>query len=88
MEYLLSFIPDDTKLIPGHGPIGSKGDLVRYRDFLAAVQKHVAANPGKTGDALAASLDRKPFPGVKDKPPFTWAAFFDLAAGRMPERPK
>jgi len=88
VEYLLTFIPDDTKIVPGHGPVGGKADLVRYRDFLVAVQKHVAANPGKTGAELAASFDRKPFPGFTDLGAFLpWAGFFDLAAGRMPQAP-
>lgn len=89
LDYLLSFVPEDSRIVPGHGPVGTKADLARSRDFLAAVQKHVTANPGKTGAELAASFDRKAFPGITDIPNFlSWEAFFDLAAGRLPQLPK
>jgi len=88
LDFLLSFLPEDSKVVPGHGPVGGKADLVRFRAFLAAAQKHVAANPGKSGADLAATFDRKAFPGYTDIPGFlSWAAFFDLAAGRMPQPP-
>jgi hypothetical protein len=39
-----------TKIIPGHGPLGTKPDLQKYRDVLAAVRDKVAAikNAGAT----------------------------------------
>jgi glyoxylase-like metal-dependent hydrolase (beta-lactamase superfamily II) len=87
VDTLLSFIPEDARLIPGHGPVGGKKDLARYREFLGAVQGHVSANAGKSGKELAASFDRKAFPDVKELAPFlTWDGFFDLAAGRTPAR--
>jgi cyclase len=83
VEWLLSWLPDGARIIPGHGPVGGKKELARYRDFLRAVEKHVQANGGKTGKELAASFDRAAFPDVKDLQPFlSWEQFFDLAAGR------
>jgi cyclase len=32
-----------TKIIPGHGPLGSKADLEKYRDVLSSVRDKVAA---------------------------------------------
>ena len=32
-----------TKIIPGHGPLGSKADLQKYRDMLSAIRDKVAA---------------------------------------------
>jgi glyoxylase-like metal-dependent hydrolase (beta-lactamase superfamily II) len=39
----LSVAGSDTKMIPGHGPLGSKADFQKYRDMLAAVRDKVAA---------------------------------------------
>jgi glyoxylase-like metal-dependent hydrolase (beta-lactamase superfamily II) len=34
---------NSTKIIPGHGPLGSKSDLQKYRDLMSAVRDKVAA---------------------------------------------
>lgn len=87
VENVLARIPDDARVIPGHGPVGGKKDLARYRDFLRAVERHVQANPGKPGADLAASFDRSAFPDFRELPPFIrWADLFDLASGRVPKR--
>lgn len=85
VERVLAFVPGNAKIIPGHGPVGGKKELARFRDFLRACEAHVAANPGKSGAALASSFDRSAFPDYSDQAPFlTWEAFFDSAAGRTP----
>ncbi len=33
----LALMDDDTKVIPGHGPLGTKADLVAYRDMLQTI---------------------------------------------------
>ncbi len=33
---------ESTKIIPGHGPLGSKADLQKYRDMLSAIRDKVA----------------------------------------------
>jgi cyclase len=38
----LAVAGSSTKIIPGHGPLGSKADLQKYRDVLAAVREKVA----------------------------------------------
>ncbi len=86
VERILAWVPDDAKIIPGHGPVGGKKELARFLDFLVASRDHVAANPGRSGAELAASFDRKAFPEFTDIPPFLdWAGFFELASGRRPK---
>lgn len=83
LDAVLSFLPEDSKVIPGHGPVGGKKDVIRARDFLKAVQSHVKANPTKTGKELDESFDHKTWIEVHDLAPFlSWEKFFDIAAGR------
>jgi len=42
-ETALSVAGSNTKIIPGHGPLGSKVDLQKFHDMLAAVRDKVAA---------------------------------------------
>jgi cyclase len=39
----LAVADNQTRIIPGHGPLGSKADLQRYHDMLAAIRDKVAA---------------------------------------------
>lgn len=41
-EKTLAVAGSDTKMIPGHGPVGTKTDFQKYRDMLAAVRDKVA----------------------------------------------
>jgi cyclase len=47
VDRVLGTIETDTKVIPGHGPLGSRADLQTYRDMLAGVRaqvmRHVAS---------------------------------------------
>jgi glyoxylase-like metal-dependent hydrolase (beta-lactamase superfamily II) len=42
-EKALAVADKDTKIIPGHGPLGSKSDLQKYRDMLKSSRDNVAA---------------------------------------------
>ena len=42
-DILLAHANDDTRIIPGHGPLASRQDLVAYRDMLATVQERLGA---------------------------------------------
>ncbi len=56
-ERALSLADKDTKIVPGHGPLGSKADVARYRDMLATARDHVQRlkSSGKSlEDAVAA----------------------------------
>jgi len=82
IEIMASFIPDDSKVIPGHGPVCGKKDLVRYRDFLKTVQAHAKANPKKSPKDLAESFDTKPWKDWKPNAQFvTWETLFAAASG-------
>ena len=53
----LKTVGDKTKIIPGHGPLGTKADLKAYRDMLAAVSGRIAAQikQGKKMEEVVAS---------------------------------
>ncbi len=38
----LAYVNDSTKVIPGHGPLGGKAELIAYRDVLTKVRDRVA----------------------------------------------
>jgi cyclase len=40
-DLVLRLADDDTKIIPGHGPLGAKADLEAYREMLASVSGRV-----------------------------------------------
>ena len=56
-DKILPLADNNTKIVPGHGPLGNKADLTKYRDMLVVcrdrVQKLKAA--GKSADEIAAS---------------------------------
>ena len=54
---VLDMVDDDTKIIPGHGPLSNKVKLTAYRDMLVGVRERVLAEieSGKTLDAAVAA---------------------------------
>lgn len=82
-----SWIPDGARIIPGHGPVCGKKELLRYRDFLQAVQAHVNMNPTKEPAALAASFTTSNWPEWSPRAEFvTWETLFSVASGKGPGR--
>ena len=53
----LAYVNDSTKVIPGHGALAGKADLVGYRDVLAKIRDRVAAliKQGKTKEQVIAA---------------------------------
>jgi cyclase len=53
----LRYAHDSTKIIPGHGPLGNKADLLAYRDMLVKIRDRVAPliKAGKTKDEVIAA---------------------------------
>jgi cyclase len=49
-QYVLSIINDDTKVIPGHGPLSNKAELRAYVDMLISVRAKISKqiSDGKT----------------------------------------
>jgi glyoxylase-like metal-dependent hydrolase (beta-lactamase superfamily II) len=42
-EKALAVADDGTKIIPGHGPLGTKADFQNFHDMLSAIRDKVAA---------------------------------------------
>ena len=59
-DRLLSLADAETKIVPGHGPLGTKADLAKYRDVLATAADRVRKlkASGKSVEQCAAA---KPF---------------------------
>ena len=56
---VLAVAKDDTKIIPGHGPLASKADFVAAHDTLATIRDRVAAAK-KSGKSLPETIAAKP----------------------------
>ena len=57
-EANLAMVTDNTIVIPGHGPVGGKTEMIKYRDVLVAVRDRVAALKGesKSLDEVVAAM--------------------------------
>jgi glyoxylase-like metal-dependent hydrolase (beta-lactamase superfamily II) len=68
-EKSLAVADDKTKIIPGHGPVGSKADLQRFHDMLAAIRDKVAAlkNSGASEQEAVAKKPTAEFDAVWGK---------------------
>ena len=71
LNKLLTMADDATKIVPGHGPLGNKADVVRFRDMLSSARDRVQKlkSAGKTADEAAAA---KPFTDIEP----TWGNGF------------
>jgi cyclase len=56
-DKVLPLANDSTKIIPGHGPLGSKADLVKFRDMLVTVRDRVGKlkSSGKSAEEAIAA---------------------------------
>ena len=57
---LLELAAADTKIVPGHGPLATKPDLVKYRDMLSTAADRVRKLKA-SGKSLEESIAAKPF---------------------------
>jgi glyoxylase-like metal-dependent hydrolase (beta-lactamase superfamily II) len=46
-DTVMAFINDETQIIPGHGPIGTKADLKAYRDMCITVRDRIVEMKGR-----------------------------------------
>jgi glyoxylase-like metal-dependent hydrolase (beta-lactamase superfamily II) len=60
VDRLLSLADSDTKIVPGHGPLGTKADLAKYRDMLSTAADRVRKLKA-SGKSLEESIAAKPF---------------------------
>jgi len=58
-EANLAMATDKTIVIPGHGPVGGKTEMIEYRDLLTSIRDHVAALKGE-GKSLNEIVAAKP----------------------------
>jgi glyoxylase-like metal-dependent hydrolase (beta-lactamase superfamily II) len=70
-EANVATVSDKTIVIPGHGPVGGKADLVQYRDLLLTIRDRVAALK-KEGKSLDEIMTTKPTAAYDAK----WAGSF------------
>jgi glyoxylase-like metal-dependent hydrolase (beta-lactamase superfamily II) len=56
-EANLAMVTDKTIVIPGHGPIGGKAELIKYRDLLVSIHDRISAlkKEGKSLDEILAA---------------------------------
>ena len=71
-DLVLASIDDKTKVIPGHGPLGSKADLQKYRNMVASIRDKVKAliAQGKTLDQIIAAKPSAQFDATWGKSDF------------------
>jgi glyoxylase-like metal-dependent hydrolase (beta-lactamase superfamily II) len=55
----LAMVTEKTVVVPGHGPVGGKTEMIEYRDILAAIRDRVAALKGE-GKSLNEIVAAKP----------------------------
>ena len=63
IDRVLGMIDDETKVVPGHGPVGTKKELQAYRDMLAVIRDRVQEMlcGGKTLEDIIASDPSREF---------------------------
>jgi glyoxylase-like metal-dependent hydrolase (beta-lactamase superfamily II) len=70
-EANLAMVTDKTIVVPGHGPVGGKTEMIEYRDILAAIRDRVAGLKGE-GKSLNEIVAAKPTAAYDAK----WAGSF------------
>ena len=84
-DRVLKLAGDKTKIIPGHGPLGTKADLKAYRDMLAAVSGQVAAQikQGKKIEEVVASKPTAKLDAAWGKGFLTPEKFVEMLYGNL-----
>jgi len=60
---ILAQTDEQTKIVPGHGPVATRADLQGYRDMLVQVRQRIKVliTAGKTMDEAVAAAPTKDF---------------------------
>jgi cyclase len=63
VDRILAQTDEQTKIVPGHGPVATRSDLQAYRDMLVQVRQRIKAliTAGKTMDEAVATAPTKDF---------------------------
>ena len=85
VDGVLKTARDDTKIIPGHGPLASKADLKGYRDMLAAVSGNIRGQlkAGKTLEQVIASKPTAKYDAVWGKGFLAPEKFVEMLYGNL-----
>jgi cyclase len=59
-DKILSLADNDTKIVPGHGPLGNKADLTKFRDMLVTARDRVQKLKS-AGKSAQEAVAEKPF---------------------------
>jgi len=78
---LLAVVDDNTKVVPGHGPLGTKADLTKYRDMLVSVRDRLRKlkSSGKSVDEAIAAKPLADLDAAWGKGLFTSDQFIQIA---------
>ena len=60
VNYVLKMVDDETKIIPGHGPLGGKASLENYLDMLVTVRDRMQSLIDR-GKSIEQIIELKPF---------------------------
>jgi len=79
-DKVLPLADNDTKIVPGHGPLGNKADLTKFRDMLVVARDRVQKlkTAGKSADEIAASKPFADLDGTWGKGFFTGDVFVSM----------
>ena len=64
-EKILSLADNDTKIVAGHGPLGNKADLTKYRDMLSTSRDRVEKLKS-AGKSAQEAVAERPFADLED----------------------
>jgi cyclase len=78
---LLAAADNNTKIVPGHGPLGNKADLMKYRDMLTTVRERLQKlkSSGKSMQEAVAAKPIDDLDPVWGKGLFNAATFIQIA---------
>src|ERR1700722_13615427 len=78
---LLAVADNKTKIVPGHGPLGNKDDLMKYRDMLTTARERLQKlkSSGKSADQAVAAKPLEDLDPVWGKGLFNSATFIQIA---------
>ena len=66
VDAAISIVGPDTKIIPGHGPLADRDDLIAFRDMLSGIQERVSAlvMKGETLEQIIAARPTAEYDGI------------------------
>jgi cyclase len=78
---LMAVADDNTKIVPGHGPLGNKADLAKFRDMLSTVRDRLQKlkSSGKSMQEAVAAKPLADLDAVWGKALFNSDAFVQIA---------